>query len=70
MSRARSEDNVRDETEHRPAMEVHLGEIRDNANPNILPERLRHCIIWLNGKRWEGDLVEIIPDGENSSPNV
>jgi hypothetical protein len=59
---------IREETETRPAMEVHLGEIRHNANPTVLPERMRFCIIWINGKRWEGDLVEVIPDGESDTP--
>jgi hypothetical protein len=48
-------DLITQETENTPAMEVHLGEIN---NPMTLT-RQRHCIIWLNGKRWEGDLLEV-----------
>ena len=57
-----AQDLVQQETEMRPAMEIHLGEVN---NPMTLT-RERHCIIWINGKRWEGDLVEVIPDGETT----
>lgn len=41
------------ETEETPAMEVHLGEVHtDHGTPG------RHCVIWLNGKRWEGHLSQ------------
>lgn len=54
---------TRHETEERPAMEVHLGEIYSDPSPTDWSrDRRRHCIIWLNGKRWEGDLYEEIPD--------
>lgn len=42
------------ETETRPAMEIHLGEI--TTGPAL--DRYRRCIIWINGKRFEGDLQE------------
>jgi hypothetical protein len=46
--------DVQKETEETPAIDIHLGEIR-----SIWTERrYRHCIIWLNGKRWEGTLIE------------
>jgi hypothetical protein len=48
------DDHVTRETEDTPAMEVHLGEISGYWDD----VRKRRCIIWLNGKRWEGDLVE------------
>ncbi len=41
-----------DETEQQPAMEVHLGEA--SGEPW---SRARHCIIWINGRRWEGELL-------------
>jgi hypothetical protein len=50
----------RREAEETPAMEVHLGEVTELLSPT----RVRHCIIWLNGKRWEGTLQEVKPDGE------
>jgi hypothetical protein len=55
-------DNIRKETEDTPAMEVHLGEIRHTS------QYYRHAIIWINGKRWEGDLVltKETPHGESS----
>jgi hypothetical protein len=50
------------ETETVPAMEVHLGEIYvDNR------EYKRHCIIWINGKRWEGDLNQTEETGHGQS---
>jgi hypothetical protein len=55
-----SDDQAARETEQRPAMEVHLGEI--SGTPAAA--RHRHCIIWINGKRWEGNLAEVIPDSE------
>jgi hypothetical protein len=42
----------RDDAEQQPAMEIHLGETC--GGPGI---RTRRCIIWLNGRRWEGDLI-------------
>jgi hypothetical protein len=54
-----SDDYVTKETEDAPAMEMHLGEARSSAVPDVVTERMRRCIIWLNGKRWEGDLVEV-----------
>lgn len=52
----------RRETEVRPAFEIHLGET------HVIGERIdteggihnwgRLCIIWINGKRWEGILVD------------
>jgi hypothetical protein len=34
-------------------MEVHLGETRFDDD-----EWVRHAIVWINGKRWEGTLRE------------
>ena len=54
----------RAETESHPAMEVHLGEAYIGYNTNQFSEGkdlaspARHCIIWHNGKRWEGTLFE------------
>ena len=53
------DDEARKETETTPAMEVHLGEIVGYWGD----VRKRHCIIWLDGKRWEGDLQEVKPRG-------
>jgi hypothetical protein len=49
---------IQADTETSPAMEVHLGEVV-TAGPAL--DRSRRCIIWLNGKRWEGDLAEGSP---------
>jgi hypothetical protein len=53
------------ETEEVPAMEVHVGEVYVSDRPEgpLNPEHIktshaRHCIVWLNGKRWEGVLFE------------
>jgi hypothetical protein len=46
------------DTEHAPAMEVHLGEVFTDPDLNAVSGRQRICIIWLNGKRWEGVLAE------------
>ncbi|MGA2412744.1 MAG: hypothetical protein ABSG46_20470 [Candidatus Binataceae bacterium] len=50
----------RAETESRPAMEIHLGEafgpLEEQAGWQL--NTARHCIIWMNGKRWEGTLFE------------
>ncbi len=54
----------RAETESHPAMEVHLGEVYLAYNTNEFSEgrgvaaNARHCIIWHNGKRFEGTLFE------------
>jgi hypothetical protein len=45
-------------TETRPAMEVHLGEVSMEAEPGTRTIEVRYCIIWINGKRWAGTLVE------------
>lgn len=52
----------RAETEARPAFEIHLGEA------HVIEERIdtegrlhnwgRFCIIWINGKRWQGVLID------------
>jgi hypothetical protein len=36
-------------TESSPAFETHLGEVNNGR---------RFCIIWINGKRWQGYLEE------------
>jgi hypothetical protein len=53
----------RKHTEDKPAFEIHLGEIFVKEYPGEQVEyetagHARHCIIWINGKRWEGDLRE------------
>ena len=40
------------EAEESPAMEVHLGEVHET----VPGTRGRVCIIWLNGRRWQGTL--------------
>ena len=40
------------ETEQRPAMEIHIGEAHTDHG-----QHARHAIVWLNGRRWEGDLT-------------
>lgn len=50
-------DKIRQDVEQHPAMEVHLGEIRHHVAPTGV-DRMRFCVIWINGKRWEGDLME------------
>jgi hypothetical protein len=40
------------ETEQQPAFEIHLGETHTDHTHHT-----RHAIVWLNGRRWEGDLV-------------
>ena len=40
------------ETEQRPAFEIHLGESHTDHG-----QHARHAIVWLNGRRWEGDLT-------------
>lgn len=40
------------EAEQQPAMEIHLGETHTDHT-----QHTRHAIVWLNGRRWEGDLV-------------
>jgi hypothetical protein len=54
--------NQQAETETIPAMEIHLGEVY----PKKLEWR-RHCIIWINGKRWEGHLVNVEESGHGQS---
>lgn len=41
------------ETENQPAMEIHLGETSSGHGQR---QRQRHAIIWINGRRWEGEL--------------
>jgi len=41
------------ETEETPAFEIHLGEVFSDGPEG--PE-LRPVIVWINGKRWEGEL--------------
>jgi hypothetical protein len=49
-------------------MEVHLGEVYSESSPASWDkDRKRHCIIWLNGKRWEGDLWEEDEDGKTGT---
>lgn len=54
--------NQRAETESNPAFEVHLGEtyvVDETTDPSSNPaQHARHCIIWMNGKRWEGILLD------------
>ena len=59
---------LRAETEKYPAMEVHLsGAYFDHSsNPSVL---FKHCIIWIDGTRWEGDLREV-KDGTSPASNV
>jgi len=54
-------DSVTRDVEDLPAMEVHLGEIVGTADSQGIL-RARKCIIWLNGKRWEGSLTEVQDD--------
>jgi hypothetical protein len=53
------------ETESMPAMDVHVGETYVEHVPKDMQDNehgktnyARHCIVWLNGKRWEGVLFE------------
>jgi hypothetical protein len=46
--------NQQAETETVPAMEIHVGEVYAKEL-----QHKRHCIIWLNGKRWEGTLTHV-----------
>lgn len=53
-------------TEVEPAFEVHLGEvssrfIRINGLKGTQEHR-RYCIVWINGKRWEGYLTQEEPE--------
>ncbi len=60
---AKPEAVTRYETEEHPAMEVHLGEIYSEPSPASWErDRKRHCIIWINGKRWEGELYEVLEE--------
>jgi hypothetical protein len=45
------------EAEETPAMEVHLGDVFTDASM-LDGQRARICIIWLNGQRWQGALVQ------------
>lgn len=40
------------DAENEPAFEIHLGEIRSDGS-----DRTRVCIIWINGRRWQGLLL-------------
>ncbi len=48
--------------EEEPAFEVHLGEVSTHAvrinGVKGVQEHRRLCIIWINGKRWEGYLTQ------------
>jgi hypothetical protein len=53
---------IEGDTQAVPAMEVHLGEaFIESFNPPA-PSASRMCIIWLNGKRWQGILHEVPED--------
>jgi hypothetical protein len=77
MAEAKFDQQV--ETETLPAMEVHVGEVFVSEMPREAQSddqgrnaHTRHCIIWLNGKRWEGRLydnttrdTDNLPDGHH-----
>ena len=46
----------RRETENRPAMEMHVGEVHEVTDGDRRWGRF--VIIWINGKRWQGTLTD------------
>jgi hypothetical protein len=62
-------DPVRKDVEDLPAMEVHLGEIVGTTDSQGI-KRYRKCIVWLNGKRWEGLLSDVTEECHGPSSHT